>query len=653
MFSNIPVSFKYDGNVIRGFEDLHFKLSTREEKVDNNVKYSAYTYDFKDDIKVTVLTESYDKYNAFTQTVWFENTGTSNTRNISELKCADMILEGKNPVLKGILGDHVNQYRPYEIDLSERNTEFSAVTGRATHVNFPYFLLEADECSYLIALGWAGTWKAVFNSTEEGVHLAAKGVINLDTYLKPGEKIRTPLMCIITCDANRDKSIAMNHWRKWFVNHVMPRNGAKETEPVRPMITNCLALDTGRPNSDGSISEYYGSWKPSLDKYYQESLEMDIRWVDAGWYCDPYNKSVPADWWGTVGTWTLDREKWPGDSIRQSVEYAEKHGAYTMMWFEPERVTHVEALSQNYGFNPEWVLTDGGPVKLANLAREDCVSWLTERIISTMDEHGIHMYREDFNCDPAPYWSIGDQMEDGERTGITENLYVQGHYRLWDNIIDYCRKTNKLPFIDSCASGGGRNDLESMRRAIPMLRSDSDRTSAALRLSMTTSFMEWIPCCGASTKESVDQLEAGKPDLYVLRASYLPILNYGFEYTQDRTLNFDLLRQGQKEWKMIKPFFYGDFYVLTPWHPESETDKWTVYMFIKDNKGIIQAFRQETCEQDSIVVKLKGLDENRYYSIHDIDGRNIIYNKRGNELAEGLTIKLPEKRTAAILLINS
>ena len=91
-------------------------------------------------------------------------------------------------------------------------------------------------------------------------------------------------MCIITCDANRDKSIAMNHWRKWFVNHVMPRNGAKETEPVRPMITNCLALDTGRPNSDGSISEYYGSWKPSLDKYYQESLEMDIRWVDAGWY---------------------------------------------------------------------------------------------------------------------------------------------------------------------------------------------------------------------------------------------------------------------------------------------------------------------------------------------------------------------------------
>ena len=58
-------------------------------------------------------------------------------------------------------------------------------------------------------------------------------------------------------DANRDKSIDES-LAKWFVNHVMPRNGAKETEPVRPMIINCLALDTGRPNSDGSISEYCG-----------------------------------------------------------------------------------------------------------------------------------------------------------------------------------------------------------------------------------------------------------------------------------------------------------------------------------------------------------------------------------------------------------
>ena len=35
---------------------------------------------------------------------------------------------------------------------------------------------------------------------------------------------------------------------------------------------------------------------------------MDIRWVDAGWYVDPENNSGATDWWGTVGTWILDRE---------------------------------------------------------------------------------------------------------------------------------------------------------------------------------------------------------------------------------------------------------------------------------------------------------------------------------------------------------
>jgi alpha-galactosidase len=263
------------------------------------------------------------------------------------------------------------------------------------------------------------------------------------------------------------------------------------------------------------------------------------------------------------------------------------------------------------------------------------------------------MYREDFNCDPAGLWAVGDGKEEGQRDGITENLYIQGHYRLWDNIIAYCKRTNKLPFIDSCASGGGRNDLESMRRAVPFLRSDSDRTSTGLRLAMTTSFMQWIPCCGASTKETTEQLTAGKPDIYVLRASYLPIFNYSFEYTQDKDLDYDTLRQAQKEWMQVKKYFYDDFYILTPWHPEPETDKWTVYMFINPTtqEGVIQAFRQERCEEESVTVKVRGVEADKYYTITDVDGRNSVKSVKGSDLAKGFAITLPEKRMAAILFI--
>lgn len=653
MLGNIPMSFKYDGKLYR-LNDDDLKLISKIENEKNNVRHTTYIYDFLDGIRVSVITDEYADFNAITWTVWFENTGFANTKVISDLKGIDTILEGENPVLKGILGDHHNQYKPYETDLKDQDVAFRQETGRATHIYFPYFLLESDKYSYLLAIGWSGTWNASFSREGSGTRYVAQGVNDLCTYMKPGEKIRTPLVCLMTCNANRDKSVAMNHWRRWFVTHIMPRRNDGGNEPVDPMITSWFALDTGRPNSDGSISEYYGSWKPSMDKYFEEGLDMDIRWVDAGWYYDANNNTVESDWWGTVGTWELDRVKWPGDTFRQSVDYAKKHGANTMMWFEPERVTNVEALAKNYGFDPAWAYTDGGGLVMANLTIPGCVDWLTERITKTMEDHGVHMYREDFNCDPGHFFRLADERakEEGDRKGIFENLYIQGHYRLWDNIIDYCRRSGKMTVIDSCASGGGRNDLESMRRAVPFLRSDSDRTSTGLRLSMTTSFMDWIPCCGASTKETINQLEAGAPDIYVLRASYLPIFNYGFEYVHDKDLDYDLLRHGQREWKMIKPYFYGDFYVLTPWHPQNETDKWTVFMYIQDNSGIIQAFRQETCEEDTVSVKVKGIDEDKWYGITDLDERNSFQCIKGSDLAKGFEISLPEKRMAAVLLIN-
>ncbi len=675
-----PVRFRYGGELIKGFGPELFQQTGRADSMEHGIRRCCLNFLFDGQIVVRAETEYDPEFSAYGWTVWFENAGTEDTKVISDLVCADLVFPGGHPLLRGILGDHINQYRPYTYDLCRQDAAFRAVTGRATHVNFPYFMLETDEGTSMIAIGWAGTWEAEFRAVDAGTRLNASGVVGLKTYLKPGERIRTPQMYIVACPSpERDAQAASNHWRRWFLSRVMPRKSACSAEPVQPMITNCLASDTGRPNSDGSISEYSGSWKPSMEKYYEEGLEMDLRWVDAGWYCDAENQTVPADWWGTVGTWTLDRTKWPERSFRDSVDYAMARGTRTLLWFEPERVTQTEALEKNYGYNPKWILTDGGSVKLNHLGDPDCVRWLADKILATMETHGIHMYREDFNCDPAPIWRLADDAQPGQRTGITENLYIQGHYRLWDMILAYCRKHDKLPFIDSCASGGGRNDLESMRRAVPLLRSDSDRTSTGLRLAMTTSFMEWIPCCGASAKETTDQLAAGAPDLYVLRASYLPVLNYGFAYVHDKTLNYDLLRKGQQEWKQIRPYFYGDFYVLTPWHPEQATDRWTVFMFLHPERGaekaengedavkcpdpaerrggVIMAFRQEQCPEPSVTVRLRGLCDDTEYEISDIDANaeyrgNSVACAKGSRLQAGLRITLPEARSAAILFLK-
>ena len=187
----------------------------------------------------------------------------------------------------------------------------------------------------MLAIGWAGTWSAHFTAEGNSTRYQARSVNDLSLHLKPGEEIRTALV-VIAPYTKRDEHYATNFWRSWFINCSMPRADI-QGNPIEPFSTCCLSSDTGRPNSDGSISEAYDTWQPSLDKMAEEGVQTDFRWFDAGWYPDPYGNTVPVDWWATVGAWVLDPVKWPGDTFKRSVAYAHERGMKTLMWFEPEQ----------------------------------------------------------------------------------------------------------------------------------------------------------------------------------------------------------------------------------------------------------------------------------------------------------------------------
>jgi len=388
---------------------------------------------------------------------------------------------------------------------------------------------------------------------------------------------------------------------------------------------------------------------------YSENIIPNYRWFDAGWYSDPYGKTVESDWWGTVGTWELDMEKWPDETFKESTDFAHEHEMKTLVWFEPERVTHVKALAENYGYKEEWALSDGGNVISNNIGDDECLAWTLSRIISMMDKNGVDMYREDNNCYPTPCWTTADEKEGENRKGITENNAVVGHYKLWDGIIKYCGENGKDTFVDSCASGGGRNDLESMRRGIPLLRSDADRTSTALRLSITTAFNKWIPFCGALTTEQDEQLAAdGKRDPYIFRASYLPVFNMYAQWVQAPDTDFGLLRSGMAEWDTVKEFTLKDFYVLTPWNPPNGKTNWTSYVFFDPDKdaGVLLAFRMEECAEPTFTAKLAMLDPDREYELRDAD-KGVLGCFTGAELANGYTVTHNEPRSAAMIYINA
>ncbi len=650
-----PISFTYNARKYISLAELEC-VSRELTETPAGAELNA-VWQLDASVVIRVLARYNAEYGQSEYSVCFENNGAVPSKVLSGICALDTAFSGENPLLRGILGDHQNCYAPYETNLAKQDAYLESTGGRATHVSFPYFDLVHGDGGTLIALGWAGVWSALFTGTSSGVKTVLRSNPSLNAVLLPGESVSTGLVVLLPY-SGRSQDDAMNLWREWFIRCSMPRADVSGAD-ITPFSTSNYAGDTGLPNSDGSISEQHFTWKPTLDKILAEDVAPDFRWFDAGWYFDPAGNTVETDWWGTVGSWELDRKKWPGSTFRESVDEFHKHGIKTLVWFEPERVTHVEDLVKNCGYKKEWAIEAGGAIT-NNIGDPECLEWTANRIIQMMDENNVDLYREDNNANHNLTWLKLDQEQTASlgmpRYGVAENKSIIGHYRLWDRILDYCRTSGKCTYVDSCASGGGRNDIESLRRGVPFMRSDADRTTTALRLSMSSSFNQWVPFHGAATKETVGELDVSAgtgSDAYVYRASYLPIFNYSEAFVHNPDLDYDQMRQFIGEWKGIRHLLTKDMYVLTPWHARTDRFGWTAFAYDAPELGesLLLAFRMEDCEADVCAVRLPYAEEGAEYEILDVDtGKTNIL--PGAKLLEGITLTLSEKRACLMYRIR-
>jgi alpha-galactosidase len=116
--------------------------------------------------------------------------------------------------------------------------------------------------------------------------------------------------------------------------------------------------------------------------------------------------------------------------------------------------------------------------------------------------------------------------------------------------------------------------------------------------------------------------------------------------------NWDLDRGGytipdlQKyiaDFKRLRPFYYGDFYPLTPNENITSDKIWLAYQLNrpKEGDGIILAFRRPECPIEKISVKLRGLEDKATYELFFEDD-DIRVKKTGKELNENLDLVLKE-----------
>ena len=342
--------------------------------------------------------------------------------------------------------------------------------GRPTNSDWSYFNLEWSGQGLIVAVGWPGQWAAeLARDDARGLHLRA-GQELTHFKLLPGEEVRSPL--IVLQFWKGDWIRAQNIWRRWMMAHSMPKPGGKLPPPQLVASSSRQYEEMIKANETNQVM--------FIDRYLEEGIKLDYWWMDAGWY------NHHGGGWPRVGTWEVDTNRFP-HGLRAVSDYAHKKGMRILVWFEPERVTADTWLTRNH---PEWVL-GGAKGGLLNLGNDEARAWLTEHVDQLLTEQGIDLYRQDFNMDPLGAWRGNDAPD---RQGITEIKHVTGYLAYWDEL----RRRHPNMLIDSCASGGRRNDLETMRRAVPLWRSDY-AFEAIGHQCMTYGISLWLPYHGTGT----------------------------------------------------------------------------------------------------------------------------------------------------------
>ncbi len=629
----LPVSFTYENQDYHGF-GADFTERSRSVRTEERRVSHTIVLQFKETLQITVLMSIYPDYCAYEWTVYFQNIGSLKSGILKNVWGADIKFQGADPVIKGIYGDGLTEdkinglYSPYEVNLSAE-TEYTAVnlTGRPSEISFPYFNLQYGNGGTYIAVGWPGSWKASFLNLEDTTAFRA-GQQHFSAYLKPGECVRTPL-CTFLFYTGRNEARSTNLWRHWFIDCNLRKINGNLFPPMTAAYTGQYTEEM-RAATERNQIEY-------MQKYIDHHIPLDYWWMDAGWYFRNGEESLPESWIET-GNWNVDTKRFPTEFAKVT-EFGSKAGIKTLLWFEPELVRISNALLDPDGIRPEWILGQEHTWRLANLGNDDLITWLINKVSGIIDKSGITIYRQDFgNGCPLALWLENDGEK---RTGMTENRYVQGYLKFWDLLI--ARYPDIM--IDSCASGGCRNDLESMRRAVPLHKTDYNYSDYDAKQAMHYTLFQWFPYFGTMTNAGPTPMTQ-----YGLRSSFCCWYASAYDVRR-REMDWDLLRAGMEEWKRIQRFYYADYYPITEWSRRDALWRGWEFFEPESGEGFIQVFRPAGSTVVSSKLKLYGLEADTEYRITDLDSACSVKMDGAALMQDGLEVTIPAAAHAAVLLI--
>ena len=604
----LPISFfygpkQYEGRTfIKGLPET-FKTETVVEQQENIRIYRHKGIDEKG-LLVEVECKEYLDFPVIEYVAFVTNTSDKISDVISSLRVFNREIEGENPEFISSNGELICDIRGNEFTTHSviSPMHLSPIDGTACHGACPFMKLNFKDFRTKIAVGWPAVWYAEVRPSDKQKNATVfeLGQKRCVIKLEPNETIRTPSVTFMAYEGDENKGI--NLWRRFYFAHIIPKQNGKP-------LSSKIALGATNPKYEEWCGATEKQQLEAINWYTENGLKPDLWWIDAGWYECNYS-------WPHTGTWVPNPKHFP-NGLRSIGEKCSEIGSDFLLWFEPEKICSNSDTARKH---PEWLLgvsevfwEEQYEFALLNLGNKECVEWITDEIDRVIKENGVTVYRQDFNFDPLPVWI---KNETYYRTGALENAHVQGYLKFWDNLLE----RNPHLLIDTCASGGRRNEMETLRRAVPLHYTDVGYGLHTIKQSQFRFLNEWTPYYRSHVVDWRDEnndysiYSCCQSDEFTLVNSLAPVIDMSCKGNEIRR---DLMLGAVSWWrKAAQIMINGDFYPLTECKKSTKDIYAMQFEDAKNRCGFIQIINNVDSDEENIVLYPNLIENCEYIFTH-------------------------------------